>query len=261
MRGLQALLLCVASVASQAQSVPSISIIELALAPGQTLPLGDRIAFDIVASDPGKVASALAVRQNTRVTARTERLLSVELDAQRRYVGSSAERYLADTFVIDYNEPSTRVFIEGFEGDAGADASLSQLAAYVAGYIDDPTFIHGFHIASVIATQRSGDCTEYAVLVTALARALGLPARVVVGTVIHELEGDIGAYGHAWAEVWRAGQWHIVDAALYDPDASGGTYYLPAGELENEGPGYTWSLVKVFTHMPQKITRLRAAPQ
>ena len=37
-------------------------------------------------------------------------------------------------------------------------------------------------------------------------------------------------------------------------------FYLPSGALDNEGPGFTGSLVGSFRAMPHNITRLRDQP-
>jgi transglutaminase-like putative cysteine protease len=55
----------------------------------------------------------------------------------------------------------------------------------------------------------SGDCNEHAVLFATLARAAGVPARMVAGTVYGE---DAFLY-HAWVEVWL-GMWVPTDPAL-----------------------------------------------
>ena len=55
-----------------------------------------------------------------------------------------------------------------------------------------------------------GDCNEHAVLFAALARAAGLPARVVAGAVYVD---GVFLY-HAWDEVWLGEQWWSVDAAF-----------------------------------------------
>jgi len=52
-----------------------------------------------------------------------------------------------------------------------------------------------------------GDCNEHAVLFAALARAAGLPARVVAGAVYSE---GVFLY-HAWDEVWLGSGWVSVD--------------------------------------------------
>ena len=57
---------------------------------------------------------------------------------------------------------------------------------------------------------RAGDCNEHAVLFAALARAVGLPARVVAGIVYAD-----GAFlYHAWDEVWIGSGWLSVDPAF-----------------------------------------------
>ncbi len=53
----------------------------------------------------------------------------------------------------------------------------------------------------------AGDCNEHAVLYAALARAAGLPARVVAGTVYVD---GVFLY-HAWNEVWLGQGWVSVD--------------------------------------------------
>jgi hypothetical protein len=66
----------------------------------------------------------------------------------------------------------------------------------------------GFASALESFDTREGDCTEHAVLLAALCRAAGIPARVVMG-----LEYVMGVWGgHAWNEVWIAGTWYPLDA-------------------------------------------------
>ncbi len=56
-----------------------------------------------------------------------------------------------------------------------------------------------------------GDCSEKSVLLVALARSIGIPARAVIGLVF---DGKNFA-GHMWCEVWT-GQWVPLDAS-FDP--------------------------------------------
>lgn len=63
--------------------------------------------------------------------------------------------------------------------------------------------------AREVLRTRRGDCNEHAVLLVALARAAGIPARVVAGTVYLE----DGFYYHAWAELWL-GRWVSADAVF-----------------------------------------------
>ena len=61
-------------------------------------------------------------------------------------------------------------------------------------------------------TNRRGDCTEYANLVVALARASGIPARMVGGYVMDRDGVTIPQEYHNWAELFLEGRWGIVDA-------------------------------------------------
>ena len=61
--------------------------------------------------------------------------------------------------------------------------------------------------------RRVGDCTEFADFYTTLARAVGLPARTVVGLAYRGEPGEgTGAFAlHAWNEVAVGGVWRAVD--------------------------------------------------
>lgn len=60
--------------------------------------------------------------------------------------------------------------------------------------------------------QHSGDCTEYADLVVALARANGIPARMLGGYVTdHDIALRSLDY-HNWAELYFNDGWRLVDA-------------------------------------------------
>lgn len=63
--------------------------------------------------------------------------------------------------------------------------------------------------ARQVLAARQGDCNEHAVLLAALARAAGVPARVVAGAVFL----DDGFYYHAWTELWL-GEWVSADAVF-----------------------------------------------
>jgi len=64
--------------------------------------------------------------------------------------------------------------------------------------------------AGEVIRDRRGTCVGYAVLLTSLARAAGVPARFLMGYVY--LNGIWG--GHAWTEVHVDGAWVPLDAAV-----------------------------------------------
>ncbi len=57
--------------------------------------------------------------------------------------------------------------------------------------------------------EKRGDCGEHAVLLTALLRAAGIPAREVGGLIYSESLQGFGF--HAWAQAYYKGQWHDLD--------------------------------------------------
>jgi hypothetical protein len=63
-----------------------------------------------------------------------------------------------------------------------------------------------------VAESREGDCTEHAVLLAALLRALELPARVSIGLVYAPSEQ--GFAFHLWTEVYLNGRWLPLDGTL-----------------------------------------------
>ena len=64
--------------------------------------------------------------------------------------------------------------------------------------------------------SQEGDCTEHAVLLAALARASGIPARVATGLVYADsYAGRRDVFiPHAWVQAWVDGRWRGYDAAL-----------------------------------------------
>lgn len=74
--------------------------------------------------------------------------------------------------------------------------------------------------ASEVLAAGKGDCTEHAVLLIALARALGIPARSVHGLVYARYDdGTDALYWHAWAEIRSGGEWIAMDPTFGQPVA------------------------------------------
>ena len=79
-----------------------------------------------------------------------------------------------------------------------------------------------------IVKMNSGDCTEHAILLAALAQAVGLPARVAAGLVY-----DGGAYHyHAWNELY-VGRWVEMDATWGQETVDAGHLQLAHAALDS----------------------------
>jgi hypothetical protein len=68
--------------------------------------------------------------------------------------------------------------------------------------------------AGDVARQLRGDCRQYALLMAALCRAEGIPARTALGLLYVEKGRRPWMGFHMWTEVWIEGQWLGLDATL-----------------------------------------------
>lgn len=109
----------------------------------------------------------------------------------------------------------------------------------------------------VLQTKR-GDCNEHTTLFVALARAVGIPARMAVGVVWANARGaGPGLYYHAWPEVYlgrvgtsmpglgeKADGWYAVDPTLGQFPADAGHLRFLVGGLERQV-----DLLKLIGHL------------
>lgn len=84
------------------------------------------------------------------------------------------------------------------------------LEKFTHDYVTGQNFSKAFSTAVEVAESREGACTQHAVLLAALARARGIPARVAVGLVY--TESTPGFAFHMWNELWIADHWIPMDA-------------------------------------------------
>jgi hypothetical protein len=110
---------------------------------------------------------------------------------------------------LEVDDPTLAARSRAIVGDARASVTAARrLVAWVADAIDKaPT--ETVPSAREVLASRRGDCNEHAVLLAALARAAGIPARLVAGVVY---AGD-GFYYHAWTELWL-GTWVSADSVF-----------------------------------------------
>lgn len=100
-------------------------------------------------------------------------------------------------------------------------ARMQRVETFVRGFIRNKSLGVGYASALEVVRKPEGDCTEHAVLVAALGRALGLATRVVDGLAY--APGFAGKeqvfVPHAWAQAWIDDRWQSFDAALPGFDA------------------------------------------
>lgn len=121
------------------------------------------------------------------------------------------QEYLAATPAIESTSPEIEKLsrqIVGREKDALSAADL--LSQWVFKSLRKAYGVSSDRATDVLR-RREGDCTEHSLLTVALARAAGIPARLVHGLVYAEgSDGTSGLYWHEWVEVWT-GEWVAID--------------------------------------------------
>ena len=132
-------------------------------------------------------------------------------------VPEELKEYLRPSLYLDWQNPVLKAAAKGIPVDSENPWDLAlALWKYADETISTKELGVYFDPASKVLANRRGDCTEHAVLLAALARARGLPSRIVTGLVqVSGLVGHQTVFGyHAWTEVWINGQWIALDAAL-----------------------------------------------
>jgi transglutaminase-like putative cysteine protease len=154
-----------------------------------------------------------------------------------------AARYLAAEAFIESDAPEIVAEAEtAVRGVTGDRARAERLVRYVNGLLEKKPTLSLPSALEVLRTK-VGDCNEHTALYVAMARALGIPARIAVGLVY--MHGAF--YYHAWPEVY-----------LEERPPTGAR-----GETLREGPveeGGLWLPVDpTLNQFPADTTHLRLA--
>lgn len=106
--------------------------------------------------------------------------------------------------------------------DDSPATKMKKLAVFTRKRLENNPQFSGYATALQAYQSRSGDCTEYAVLLAALGRAAQVPTRVVFGLSYsrEKFHGKANAFApHAWVQAWVDGAWRSYDAAFDHFDA------------------------------------------
>jgi len=149
---------------------------------------------------------------------------------------AALERYLEPEPLIESDAAPIRAEAErAVEGAPDIPRTRAeQLLRYVHAFLEKKPTVSLPSALEVLKT-RVGDCNEHTALYVAMARAIGVPARIAVGLVY--LRGAF--YYHAWAEVWLAegdgrGLWLPVDPTLNQFPADATHVRLARGGLDRQ---------------------------
>ena len=126
------------------------------------------------------------------------------------YAGGEWADELAPSLLIQSgDEELRRIAAELIGAERDPLAAARGLNQWVFRSMSKKGFSVGFASALEALRRREGDCTEHALLLTALCRSVGIPARAVSGLIYFR-----GAFGyHMWTEVFT-GVWFPLDPAF-----------------------------------------------
>ncbi len=95
-----------------------------------------------------------------------------------------------------------------------AAKAAKRIEVFVRKHMTVKSLSVGYATAAEVAASGEGDCTEHAVLAAAMLRAVGIPARVVLGYVHSPkfLKHENTFIGHAWVQALIGDKWVDLDA-------------------------------------------------
>lgn len=135
------------------------------------------------------------------------------------------------TAEVNWDAPGIVELARQVAGDAkGTYEAARRLSEHVYERLDKAYGASHDRASDVLAAGK-GDCTEHTVLLVALARALGIPARPVHGLVFAQYgDGQPALYWHAWPEIRSAGEWIPLDPTFGEPVADATHVLLGTGQ-------------------------------
>jgi transglutaminase-like putative cysteine protease len=140
------------------------------------------------------------------------------------------ERYLKPEPLLESDAPEIRAEAEqAIRGATDDRGRAERLTRYVNGLLDKKPTISLPSAREVLRTK-VGDCNEHTALFVAMARSVGMPARIAVGLVF--MHGAF--YYHAWPEVYITEKTATVGA--------GQGFWLPVDPTLNQYPADTTHL-------------------
>jgi hypothetical protein len=117
-------------------------------------------------------------------------------------------RYLRSSVTVQSDDPSIRrLAAEITGGSAATEESIARILRWLDHNVEKAT-LDVFSALDVLQ-QRKAECQGHAYLYTALARAAGIPTKVVNGLVYSDEQQ--GFLYHSWTESRVGGRWQAVD--------------------------------------------------
>lgn len=196
-------------------------------------------------------------RQKTKAVEGREGAFGFRIAAAGRAVAKPLSRpvdkpqfseYLVATPYVDFDTPEVKQQAAEIVGDdTNAYAACAKIRSWLNAHVRVRADIGITRSASDVLESRVGVCRDYAILFAAMARSVGIPAKVVSGLVYLE----DGFYYHAWVECY-VGKWVPFDATQ-------STDFVDATHIKlAEGDATTmFALAKVIGNLSAEIRAMK----
>lgn len=138
----------------------------------------------------------------------------------------------ANAWVRSEDVEVRRIAAKAGPADRSLPARMNKLESLVRENMRRDADYVGYADAAEALRTGKGDCTEFAVILAALARAQGIPARVVVGMAYSaRFTGNRNSFNpHAWVQVYDGSRWRSYDASLEGFDSAHVALAVGTGE-------------------------------
>ena len=256
-RGLWLTIFCAATSPATADNGLYLFSIPATLSANESGRLENDILATLHVPSGEEAAKILGSAQDINVIAADAGAVTLSLGNRATLAGGPVAAHLAPSFVVDFDESSISALQGELVAAYGPEPDRVELVEFVHDFIAEKNYSRAFDLASKVASTGEGDCTEHAVLLAALSRALERPARVVFGVLLVEGSNRLHGFGHAWTEIHEQGLWHVADATMPEresPDLR--VFYLPMLDLQNEGPGYAMDLARLARLQPSQVSEI-----
>ena len=144
------------------------------------------------------------------------------------------QRYREPNAWVRSDDKRIRAFARMHTQGGSVAARMRRLTIAVRAHMTGAVEFHRYDDAVTALETRSGDCTEYAMLLAASARALGIPARLAHGIAYSSrFTGETDVFSpHVWVQVWDGQRWRSYDAGFARFDAGHIALYIGDGRPE-----------------------------
>ncbi|MFM7128604.1 MAG: transglutaminase-like domain-containing protein [bacterium] len=176
---------------------------------------------------------------------------TLTITTQDRQSGPQGPEKVADEFLAAsalVNADDSRIQDVTRAATRGIDDPWDKVVAinnWVSRNLRRKNFEVAFAPASMVVRTLSGDCTEHSVLLAAMCRAAGIPAKTAVGLVYVDSLGGFGF--HMWNEVYINRRWVAIDATFRQSEVDATHIKLGDSSLSTVAPYESFmSVVRVF---------------